>query len=143
MKTWELAYALPVEGSQRADVARAALAAWPADLQLPEPALIANTSATLTLGSTLRLTGNTDRAIVYLSAAAKTCDILDDVYTSVRAELHLADIYAQQGKVDDARRLYEQVVARWGNAKPRSVTADAARAGLAALAKGRSEPARP
>jgi eukaryotic-like serine/threonine-protein kinase len=47
----------------------------------------------------------------------------------------LGEAREHAGDVAGARAAYEEVLRRWGKAKPRSVTADKARARLARLAK--------
>ena len=49
------------------------------------------------------------------------------------ARVDLADALVESGPRDEARTLYQSVLARWGNAKPRSATTDHVRAALAAV----------
>jgi serine/threonine protein kinase/tetratricopeptide (TPR) repeat protein len=67
------------------------------------------------------------------ATAARSCDVLDDPFSSVRAAYELGLAREGLGKPDGACEAYRSVLARWGNAKPRSVTADKARERMKAL----------
>jgi serine/threonine-protein kinase len=51
----------------------------------------------------------------------------------MRAHLHLGDALASKGDTASACAAYRVVLDRWGSARPRSVTADQARAHAASL----------
>jgi eukaryotic-like serine/threonine-protein kinase len=68
-----------------------------------------------------------------LATAARTCDALSEPFYSVRAAYELGLAREGLGKPDGACEAYRGVLARWGAAKPRSVTADKARERMKAL----------
>jgi tetratricopeptide (TPR) repeat protein len=74
------------------------------------------------------LTGKLDEAIASLRAATASCDLYDSTIDHVRASLDLGRALEQKGDKIGACEAYGAVLARWGHAKPKSVTADAARA---------------
>jgi serine/threonine-protein kinase len=78
-------------------------------------------------GHTLVLAGKTAEALPLLRRSAGNCFAFDWPYLHVRSQLELGRVLAQTGDTPGACDAYAQVVARWGNAKPKSVTADAAR----------------
>jgi len=90
------------------------------------------------MGNVYVLLGRWDDALPLLERAVSTCAVLDDVPALVRAHLQLAQTYEAKGDVGRACGEYGWVVARWGGAKPRSVTAETAakRARAAGCDKG-------
>jgi serine/threonine-protein kinase len=68
-----------------------------------------------------------------LARVVRRCDALADPLGTMRALLALGEVREKRGDVSGARAAYGRIVAAWGNAKPRSITADAARKRLAAL----------
>jgi serine/threonine-protein kinase len=86
------------------------------------------------MGHVYLLAGRTDDAIEHLKRAAVGCDMFDSPVEHVRASLDLGTALEQKGDVAGACDAYQKVLAVWGNAKPRSVTADAARARTKVLA---------
>ena len=50
-----------------------------------------------------------------------------------RSFLYLGMAYETLGEIEQARKAYRVVTARWGSAKPKSTTNDAAKARLAKL----------
>jgi serine/threonine-protein kinase len=79
------------------------------------------------------LAGRTDEATQLLSRAAANCMVIDQPFETVRANLELGEVYEQAGDTASACARFEKVLERWGSAKPRSVTADEARAHAAKL----------
>ena len=82
----------------------------------------------LAYGRTLRLAGRVDEAIPQLSTAMNDCDGLQGAPHIFQARLDLGDALASKGDKQGACDAWRDIVVRWGNAKPRSVTADAAKA---------------
>jgi hypothetical protein len=79
------------------------------------------------------LAGRVDDALPLLESATRSCEVLEDVPSLVRAEMQLGAAY--EAKHDDVRACaaYAWVIQRWGAAKPSSVTGSAALARRAAL----------
>jgi eukaryotic-like serine/threonine-protein kinase len=88
------------------------------------------------IGRVYLLAGRVDDAIEHLTRAAAQCDQLTSTIDHVRAELNLGLALEQKPDRVGACAAYGKVLARWGHAKPRSVTADAARARATALRCG-------
>jgi serine/threonine-protein kinase len=82
------------------------------------------------IGELLRVGGRLDDALPRLQAEAGRCTF--DM-TRVQAQLGLAQVLEARGDKPGACTSYAKVLARWGHAKPRSVTADEARARSRAL----------
>jgi eukaryotic-like serine/threonine-protein kinase len=133
---WDYAYASPALTEAEAKAALAALPEWgPAT---PTPANFYNVfgrvgSPEADYGRVLLLAGHVDEAIEHLKRAVATCDLFTSTLDHVRAELDLGRALAQKGDKPGACEAYGKVLAQWGHAKPRSVTADAARARSKAL----------
>jgi serine/threonine protein kinase/tetratricopeptide (TPR) repeat protein len=121
-------------GASDAPEAADALAALSHFRPIPDGALRHKNTA-LFLGKMYALTGRAADALPLLRRATRTCTPLDDIIGSTQAWALLGQVLEQTGDTDGARDAYEKVLARWGTAKPRSVTADKARARLAALPK--------
>jgi serine/threonine-protein kinase len=68
-----------------------------------------------------------------LERVVRRCDALADPLGTMRALLALGEVREKRGDASGARAAYGRILAAWGNAKPRSITADAARKRLAAL----------
>jgi serine/threonine-protein kinase len=79
------------------------------------------------------MAGNLASAIPLLRRGASGCYLLNASILMFAARVWLANALAEMGSHDEARALYRSVLDRWGHAKPRSGTAEAARAGLKAL----------
>jgi serine/threonine-protein kinase len=88
------------------------------------------------VGHAYLLAGKPAEAVPFLRRAAAACADLDDVLTHTRALLELGQALQATGDKEGACGAYGKVLARWGHAKPRSVTADAARAATRALGCG-------
>jgi serine/threonine-protein kinase len=84
-------------------------------------------------GRVYLLAGQVDEAIVHLKRAAAECNVFDSTIDHVHAALDLGRALEQKGDVQGACDAYGKVLAQWGHAKPRSVSADAARARVTAL----------
>jgi serine/threonine protein kinase len=93
------------------------------------------------VGRAKALAGLYAEAIPFLEVPARSCGpqryVHDaDLVVSAIQDLYLLGLSREKtGDLPGAKQAYDRVLARWGNAKPRSVTADAARAGVARLAK--------
>jgi tetratricopeptide (TPR) repeat protein len=79
------------------------------------------------IGRTYFLAGKIDEAIPYLRRASASCTVWQDPFGVLRSSLLLGRALEQRDK-QGACDAYRKVLERWGNAKPRSVTADEARA---------------
>jgi serine/threonine protein kinase len=83
--------------------------------------------------------GREDDAMAALSGVADGCHApdLDDAHETwwqrPRAALELGELHARRGEHERACARYAEVLARWGDARPSSVTADRARAARTAL----------
>ena len=75
----------------------------------------------------LLLAGRAMDAAPYLERASRQCDVLTFPFEIVHAALDLGRAREAVGDTAGACAAYGQVLARWGGAKPRSATADAAR----------------
>jgi tetratricopeptide (TPR) repeat protein len=106
--------------------AREALDALPRYSPLPADA--ADVYGERVMGHVLLLAGRVDEAIPHLRRAVSGC--LDPLYIPSHqlAAGMLGEALESRGDVPGACAAYDEVLAHWGNAKPRSVTADAARA---------------
>jgi serine/threonine-protein kinase len=118
---WVPAFAEPAETPEEA---RAALLALPAYAPLPSPRDLTMVDAAV--GKVHALAGRTEDALPYLRRAAATCLLLDDPVARVRAQLALGE--ALEGTdAGAACAAYAGVIGRWGEAKPRSRTAEQAK----------------
>jgi serine/threonine-protein kinase len=126
---WQSAYAIGAEAEGTTEAARSAIAALSDYPPLPPP-YGGNESQWLMIGRVLQLAGRVQEAVPYLESAARSCLLMDDVYTNLHAKLHLGEAREALGQRDEARVLYHKVLALVGNAKPRSVAAEVARARL-------------
>ena len=92
------------------------------------------------LGLMYLLTGHAEQAVPFLERAAWTCHAgeygfgIEVSWDAVRAARDLGRALETTGRLEAACASYRRVLERWGHAKPRSVTADDARARLARLA---------
>jgi serine/threonine-protein kinase len=113
-----------------AEQAIGALARYPSP---GAPDVIPSANAAI-LGGNYLLAGDAKGALPYLRRASRTCSLLNVVRIAFSARVWLANaIVMTGGDHEEARALYQSVLDRWGNAKPRSVTAESIRAKLAAL----------
>ncbi|HEY2515578.1 MAG TPA: protein kinase [Polyangiaceae bacterium] len=79
------------------------------------------------IGRTFLLAGDVDRALPYLRKATRSCFPLDYPFPFVQSQRWLGEALARKGDVEGACRAFGALVARWGDAKPRSLTAATAR----------------
>jgi tetratricopeptide (TPR) repeat protein len=129
-QAWELGYAMP---ATTAAEAIEALAAAPE----PMPRLYSNQFHREGLeanGRALLLAGRSADALPQLRAAARACMALQAPIEATQASFHLGQALEQTGDPAGACAAYGLVLARWGSAHPRSVTADQARVRARALA---------
>jgi serine/threonine-protein kinase len=126
---WYQAYAAP---ATTADEATEALAALPAYEPLPQFLLWSMPIAQT--GKVYRLAGRFKEGRAVLEKGARACAALDSPMLYVRAQQELGLAREGTGDAAAACMAYQQVLDRWGAAKPKSVTADAARARMRALA---------
>jgi predicted Zn-dependent protease len=80
------------------------------------------------MGQVLLLAGRVDEAIPHLRRAVSACFSPDTVRSHQRAAELLGEALEAKSDKPGACAAYGEVLAHWGSAKPRSVTADAARA---------------
>ena len=119
---WVHAYAEHAETSDQAQEAMAALGRF-GGMPSHRPLTATNYS----IGRTLLLAGKTEEAVGYLRKAAHACMPLSAPVRYVRANLFLGQALEATGDKAGACKAYDVVLARWGKAKPRSVTAEEAR----------------
>jgi tetratricopeptide (TPR) repeat protein len=86
------------------------------------------------IGRTYLLAGQPEPAIRHLTKAVATCGAFRHPFAHTQAALHLGEALESKGDMRGACAAYEKVVARWGHAKPRSITAERASARSKALA---------
>jgi eukaryotic-like serine/threonine-protein kinase len=124
---WIASYAAPAASAGEAQQALAAL---------PDGAIVGAETTWLSeaqVGHAYLLAGRVDDAIPFLQRAASSCLALEDVFVHTRALLDLGTALEKKGDKAGACVSYKRVVDRWGRAKPKSSTADAARARVTAL----------
>ncbi len=97
------------------------------------PAYTPKTLATAAVGRTYLLAGRTDEAVTMLERAAGSCMGLELPVAYTRANFWLGKAREAKHDTAGACAAYAVVLARWGHATPRSVTADEARARSKAL----------
>jgi serine/threonine-protein kinase len=135
-EVWNYAYASPALTESDARTALDALRELgPAT---PTPAVLTSWAGRLgspeaDAGRVYLLAGRVDEAIQHLRRAAAECDILTSTRDHLRASLDLGRALEQNADPAGACEAYGQVLARWGQAKPRSVTTDEARVRSKAL----------
>ncbi len=112
--------------------ARDAVAAMP---QKPSAAVSSGrwTAMDLAIGRAHVLGGDAAAALPHLQRASRSCLGLSEPALPARVGLHLGMALEKAGDAAGARAAFEKVVALWGRAKPRSVTAARAKALLSAL----------
>jgi serine/threonine-protein kinase len=133
---WNYAYASPALTAPEAARALDALS----ELGPSTPAATITYSVSGRLGSpeadagrVYLLAGRLDEAVEHLRRAASECDVFISTLDHVRADMNLGRALEQRGDRPGACEAYGKVLDRWGRARPRSVTADAARARRKAL----------
>lgn len=125
---WYVAFAAPVETRDDAGCALAALTRYPIakharHLSAPEGLM----------GRVLARAGRASDALPHLESAAAGCTLLDVPILFVRTHFELGQVKEALGDRTGACASYAYVVERWGEAKPRSRTADGATARMRAL----------
>jgi serine/threonine protein kinase len=120
---WVHAYAAYAASPEDATIAMRALGELG-----PIPPFRPKTATNADIGRTLMLAGDVEGAIPYLRKATRSCLPIDYPFPFVRAQLWLGEALAQHGDVEGACSALHEVIARWGDARPRSATATAARA---------------
>jgi tetratricopeptide (TPR) repeat protein/predicted Ser/Thr protein kinase len=85
------------------------------------------------VGHTYLLAGDVDGALPYLKRAAASCALFNSVFSLMHASLDLGKALETKRDKEGACSSYRRVLAQWGHAKPRSVTADEARKRATAL----------
>jgi serine/threonine-protein kinase len=126
--SWVYAYAAPAE--TEAD-ARSALDALPPDTDLERARFFFSVDAYV--GKVYLLAGRPDEALRWLQRSAASCVAPRNVLAHTRALFFLGQALEAKGDAAGACVAYGRVVDRWGNAKPRSITAEKAKARTAAL----------
>jgi serine/threonine-protein kinase len=126
---WTEAYAAGVE---TAGDAAAAFKTMPLDQPLPSESgrwLLLD----LHIGKVYALVGKGQEAIGPLTRVARSCAALADPFSTTEARLYLGMALEATGDLRGAAAAYEAVLERWGKARPRSISAEQARARLGAL----------
>jgi serine/threonine-protein kinase len=100
---------------------------------MPLPAFAPKTMGPSFIGHTYLLAGRNAEALPLLERGAASCQALDLPYPYVRTLLWVGQAREANGDKAGACRAYASVVERWGKARPRSITADEARARMTAL----------
>jgi serine/threonine-protein kinase len=128
---WVLAHALAAQTPKDAE---AALAARP-DVQPLVDELGLTSDLAQPIGRTYLLAGKVDDAVPFLTKASAACRVLffSRPMFSTWAAFDLGRALEARSDTSGACAAYGRVLARWGSAKPPSLTAAAARARSAAL----------
>jgi serine/threonine-protein kinase len=129
-RVWVYGYAA---ASESADDAIAALAEQPSYGTLPPFVPWYTFLGDAYVGRAYVLAGRASEALPYLRHATRSCMAVFDPFEHTRARLSLGEALGAIGENDEACAAYGEVLARWGRARPRSVTAERARALRAAL----------
>jgi hypothetical protein len=79
------------------------------------------------VGRILLVAGKTDEGLRILEIGARSCLELLYPVRHAHAGLWLADAYTRKSRKADACAVYGKLVTKWKDAKPRSITVDAAR----------------
>ncbi|APR81692.1 Serine/threonine protein kinase [Minicystis rosea] len=128
---WPHFWARAVSDAESAKEAIAALPEFP-----PLPPFRPHTSVDEAIGRTFLLAGRTDDALAWLEPFTKGCNAFFFPITATRAHLTLGRAREAKGDTKAACAAYQVVIDRWGKAKPKSITADAARDRMKALRCG-------
>jgi tetratricopeptide (TPR) repeat protein len=118
--------------AENLDEAREALDKLPDYLPLP-PDSRHTAAFDAALGKTYALAGKYDDALPPLRAVTKGCIALGNPILQTRSFYFLGLALEGKGDLAAARTAYQTVVDRWGNAKPKSRTAEEAKKRLKAL----------
>jgi serine/threonine-protein kinase len=125
---WLQAWAAPAASRADGEAALGALDAFGG-----VPPFTPDVPAQAFAGHAYLLAGRTQDAVASLTGAARACTTLVDPFGSTRGLFDLGGALEASGDRAKACDAYRGVLDRWGHAKPRSVTADRARARMAAL----------
>ena len=128
---WVHQVAAGVGSREEADAALALLPQY-----MPIPPYHAETMGTYHVGHAFLEADRLAEALPWLRKAAASCHALDLPYEHTQAQFALGQAL-ERGDPVAACAAYGVVVDRWGRAKPRSTTADAARKRMAALGCGK------
>ena len=128
--TWTYAFAAPAETKAEAEEALAALPAYQPLSSFTYYVGIPDAE----IGRTYLLAGQPDAAIRHLTKAVATCSAFRHPFAHTQAALHLGEALESKGDTAGACAAYAKVIARWGQAKPRSISAERARARSKVLA---------
>lgn len=126
---WALAYAEP---ATTPDEARDALSALPSFLPMP-PDTRQTPTFEASVGKVYALAGDAAQATPLLARATRACVALSNPTEQTRAFYYLGMAREVAGELEGARAAYQVVVDRWGQATPRSLTAERAKARLREL----------
>jgi serine/threonine-protein kinase len=85
------------------------------------------------IGKVYSLAGRVEEALPYLTRATADCGVLYAPFRHISAHYHLGMALEGKGDTRGACAAYQVVLDHWGNAKPRSLTAEKARARSKAL----------
>jgi eukaryotic-like serine/threonine-protein kinase len=99
----------------------------------PLPPFAPKTVAEASIGNVYLLAGRVDEAAPLIERGAATCLAFERPMDHTHAQLLLGTVREARGDRLGACSAYAAVLARWGDAKPRSITADKARARQKAL----------
>jgi serine/threonine-protein kinase len=119
---WVVAFGGLVETKEDADEALAELSS-----RAPIPVGLRTAANDEALGRAYLFAGEIDRAIPPLTRASRMCLAASEPFRHVRVRLLLGDALAAKGDAAAACAAYAAVLARWGEARPRSITAERAR----------------
>jgi serine/threonine-protein kinase len=128
---WLHGFAAAAAAAESPDEARVALGALPR--YAPIPPYRPGTLAEAAIGVTELLAGRPQEAVRQLTRATRTCRALEFPVEHTRASYWLGRAHEAAGDRPAACAAYAVVRARWGHARPRSVTAERAGARAAAL----------
>ena len=128
--TWTYAFAALAETKAEAEEALAALPGYQPLSSFTYYVGIPDAE----IGRTYLLAGQADAAIPHLTKAVATCSAFRHPFAHTQAALHLGEALESTGDMAGACAAYAKVIARWGQAKPRSISAERARARSKVLA---------
>jgi serine/threonine-protein kinase len=125
---WLFGYAATAETPEQA---RAALDALPEFGALPRH--VPDVLGAAWLGRVHLLAGNLEEAVTWLKKAVLACFAFDAPFDHTRAARDLGEALERRGDVAGACAAYGRVLSRWGEARPKSRSAEAARLRVRAL----------
>ena len=125
---WIAAWAAPASSHEQGVAAIEALSSFGS-----VPPFIPNMPAQALVGHAYLLADRLDEAIAALRRGTATCTVLFDPFGNTRGWLDLGSALEAKGDRAGACEAYRVVMDRWGHARPRSVTAERARARTTAL----------